>query len=197
MENNSSYMKNLLLGPLSRLKNIIRFSNSHKLQHESVAEHSYSTAVYVLVIGEELRLGGLEIDVELAVKRALLHDVEESCSGDYIRTFKHSDPELASRKFAEKIFRSISPRSWTPLYKLWEEAKDHSLTGLLVEFADFLSVVSYVLREGQLGNKTLVTEQAESLGEYSGRFTHRRYDFLRPQVRAAQKLLFDAIEGRY
>ena len=94
MNNSDLLLKELLLGSLSRLKNIVRFSNSHKIIHESVAEHSFSTAVYALVLGEELRRGGLEINVELAVKRALLHDIEESCSGDYIRTFKHSDPDL-------------------------------------------------------------------------------------------------------
>ena len=202
MESGSHLMEQLLLGPVSRLKNIVRFSNSHKHQTESVAEHSYSTALYALVLGEELRRGGLEIDVELAVKRALLHDVEESHSGDFIRTFKHSDPALvaaiekASRNFAEKIFRGLSPKGWLPLFQLWENAKDKSLEGQLVEFADFLSVVSYILREGRMGNRALVREHAESLGDYANRFNHGRYDFLRPQVKVAQRMLFDAILGK-
>src|SRR3990167_6610552 len=151
-------LKELLLGSSSRLKNIIRFSNSHRIQDESVAEHSFGTALYCLVIGNELKLAGLELDVNLAVQRALVHDIEESHSGDFIRTFKHSDPELskaidrAAEKFAKSLFDEMSPKGSKNLLALWKNAKDRTLEGMLVEFADFLSVLSYVIRESQMGN---------------------------------------------
>ena len=77
-----------------------------------------------------------------------------------------------------------------------EHVQNQSLEGQLVEFADFLSVVSYILREGRMGNRALVREHAESLGDYANRFNHGRYDFLRPQVKVAQRMLFDAILGK-
>lgn len=189
----------LLLGSPSRLKNIVRFSNSHRIQDESVAEHSFSTALYCLVIGEELREGGLNIDVEMAVVRALIHDIEESHSGDFIRTFKHSSKELAgaiekaSEQFARKLFKEMSPECHDMLFQRWRDAKDASMEGKLVEFADFLSVVSYVLREVRMGNKALLSENAESMGEYANRFQLPRYDFLRPYVREAATMLFQEI----
>lgn len=193
-------LSGLLLGGSSRLTNIIRFSNSHRIKDESVAEHSFSTALYCLVIGSELRHNGLVIDVELAVKRALIHDIEESHSGDFIRSFKHSDPalsyqiELASEKFADKLFNELTtaPVAKT-LWSMWKEAKNRTLEGMLVEFADFLSVVSYVLREAAMGNRSLINENAESMGAYAHKFDAERYEFMRSYVKAAQHLLFNEI----
>lgn len=193
-------LKDLLLGSSSRLKNIIRFSNSHRIQDESVAEHSFSTALYCLVIGEELRQQGLKIDVELAVKRALVHDIEEAHSGDFIRTFKHSDPELskaidrAAEKFAKTLFKEMSPNVCKPLYDLWHHAKDHTMEGMLVEFADFISVLSYVLREASMGNRCLLEENASTLGEYSNKFSAERYGFISSYVKEAQILLYKEIK---
>lgn len=153
-----------------------------------------------MVIGEELRQGGLDINVELSVKRALLHDIEESHSGDFIRTFKHSDPALckaidqASEKFAKSLLKEASPKTYKVLYDLWKHAKDQTLEGMLTEFADFLSVLAYVLRESQMGNKGLLQENSSSLGEYSSKFLHTRYDFLREYIKEAQKLLFKEIQ---
>lgn len=193
-------LKSLLLGSSSRLRNIVRFSNSHRIQDESVAEHSFGTALYCLVIGEELRQGGLQIDVELSVKRALVHDVEESHSGDFIRTFKHSDPVLAkaideaAERFSKKIFEEMAPpKSADVLYELWKKAKDRTLEGMLVELSDFLSVVSYVLREAQMGNRALLDENADSMGEYANKFNAPRYEFLATYVQEVHKMLFKEI----
>lgn len=191
-------LEKLLLGSSSRLKNIVRFSNSHRIQDESVAEHSFSTALYVLVIGEDLRDQGQVIDVELAVKRALLHDIEESHSGDFIRSFKHSNPilknaiEQASEKFALQLFKEMSPQGAHKLVKLWASAKDSSKEGRLTEFADFLSVLSYVIREVRMGNRSILAENLESLDAYVQKFWHDRFDFLRPYVNAAYSMFNEA-----
>ncbi len=197
-------IQGLLLGSSSRLKNIVRYSNSHRIQDESVAEHSFSAALYCLVIGQELRVKGLEIDVELAVKRALIHDIEESHSGDFIRTFKHSDPELAkaiesaASKFAMVLFKEMaSPAVAQNLFGMWENAKDRSLEGMLVEFADFLSVVSYVLREASMGNRALLQDNAETLGTYANKFNAPRFDFMRDEIREVHVALFTQITNRY
>ena len=193
-------LRGLLLGSSSRLKNITRFSNSHRIMDESVAEHSFGTALYCLVLGTELRHKGLKIDVELAVKRALIHDIEESHSGDFIRTFKHSDPDLAkaieraAAKFAHILFGEMASKFVAiELTQLWEDAKDRTLEGMLVEFADFLSVVSYMLREVSMGNRSILEENAETMGKYAEKFNAERYDFLRHYVKEAHRMLFNEI----
>ncbi|MEK7093595.1 MAG: YfbR-like 5'-deoxynucleotidase [Patescibacteria group bacterium] len=193
-------IKGLLLGSSSRLKNIVRYSNSHRIQDESVAEHSFSTALYCLVIGSELQAQGMKIDVDIAVKRALIHDIEESHSGDFIRTFKHSDPELslaidrAARSFAGTLFKEMAgPAVASHLLAMWENAKDRTLEGMLVEFADFLSVVSYVMRECSMGNRSLLEDNASTLGEYANKFNAERFEFLRAPIVEAQKMLFKEI----
>lgn len=193
-------IKGLLLGSSSRLQNIVRFSNSHRIKDESVAEHSFSTALYCLVLGSELRAKGLKIDVELAVKRALIHDIEESHSGDFIRTFKHSDPELAkaiekaAEKFAGTLFKEMASAPVAKeLLAMWKDSKDRTLEGMLVEFADFLSVVSYVLREALMGNRSLLEENSETMGAYANKFNDPRYEFIRKEVREVQVALFHQI----
>ena len=193
-------LKGLLLGSSSRLCNIVRYSNAPRVQDESVAEHSFSTALYCLVIGSELRARGLKIDVELAVKRAIIHDIEESYSGDFIRNFKHSDPglaaaiEKASAVFAKRLFQEMaSPKVATELNEMWINAKNRTLEGMLVEFADFLSVVSYVLRECAVGNRSILRDNADTLGMYANKFHNERFEFVREYVKASHNLLFTEI----
>ncbi len=49
---------------------------------DSVAAHSWATAMLVYLIGEELRRLGEKIDVNKAVKMALFHDMAETIVGD-------------------------------------------------------------------------------------------------------------------
>lgn len=49
---------------------------------DSVAAHSWTTAMLVYIIGTELKKNGEKIDVDKAVKMALFHDMAETIVGD-------------------------------------------------------------------------------------------------------------------
>lgn len=99
---------------------------------ESVAEHSYRLALFVLVLGE----GRTDIDVDKAVKMALIHDIAESKTGDIVIkekwNYSNRIPKgkfskiTAKEKFeleknAFKGISSILGEQGEEYFKLWQE----------------------------------------------------------------------------
>lgn len=199
-------MRELLTGAPNRLRYVIRFSTCYRLHDESVAEHSYYTALYAMMIAEWLHSNTeLQVDRGLLAQSALIHDLEESRSGDFPRPFKHSNPELARHlnEAGELAFRQtmrglLLPADLGVLKFLNEEleirrgvdewsrrwlwAKDpEQVEGLIIEYADFLSCASYLCQEIKGANRTM-GEHTETMGEYFTRFESAEYDFIRPLV---------------
>jgi len=183
-------IEELLTGDFDRLRNVVRWSIVPRNHNENVAEHSYYTALYALVLALELRESGFTVGVESVLMKALLHDVEESISGDFVRTYKHSHKGL--HKAIEAVNVSLATKMFQPyshagpeLFENWRHAKDHTCEGLLVKFADFLSVLSYVIREVSLGNKAIYRWSAE-IERYSDTFLGKEYSFLGDWIHEAR-----------
>lgn len=62
-----------------RLKFIYRYSEVPKIPKESSAAHSWRLSLMVFLIAEEL---GLDINIEKALKIAIIHDIAEAITGD-------------------------------------------------------------------------------------------------------------------
>ena len=67
------------LHKIENLKNTLRWNKTSEGRQESTAEHSWRLAIMTLVVAEELKLN---IDVNHAIKLALIHDVAEAITGD-------------------------------------------------------------------------------------------------------------------
>lgn len=156
-----NFAEKILRGPINRMKDVYRYSSYPVIKHESVAEHSYYVALYALLINCELNLRLTESKL---LRRAILHDIDESMTGDFVRSFKHSDPNLhdklhqAAGLFASKLLSSImsSDGQATLLLDDWYECKDDTLEGDLIAVADYASVIQYILRELELGNRMMI-----------------------------------------
>lgn len=61
------------------------FSGVNAAQTESIADHSFRTALITLFLCKELERKGVEINTELALTLALLHDVPEAFTHDIDR----------------------------------------------------------------------------------------------------------------
>lgn len=173
-------LKALLTGPVSRLKVVQRFNNSHRHQPESVAEHCFFVAYYAMAIAQDLVQRGKVSDLnwQWLMVKALVHDLDEGLSGDFPRNFKYSNPRLvdilneaAAYSFREMVEYAGHAGVENFLHQQWREAKLEN-EGRIVAFADLLSCLSYVWHEVQLGNRMILVN-ARDLPENISKF---RYD---------------------
>ena len=118
----------------------------------------------------DLNKNGYSIDVGKAVQKALVHDLEESQSGDIIRTFKYRNPELkaavddASEAALKDIIEADFPDFAAEVLDLWRDSKDSSIEGRIVAFSDLLTVISFCDEQIKLGNRYMLPIQHRALG---------------------------------
>ncbi len=141
------------------LGKVIRFSNQMRIKDESVAEHSFHTAMYAMILADlEISMGN-KVDVEKLLRACLVHDLEESMTGDILHGFKYSDPDLLKnmKKMGEEFYKNIVgnlPSNLSEDYlEIWKNAKDEKIEGKILEAADKLEALIYSIEEYSLGNK--------------------------------------------
>ncbi len=185
-------IEQMLFGDTNRIRHVIRFGTCHRVRDENVAEHSYFTAFYAMIIGRALDISDGHM-AEL-LQRALIHDIEEAESGDFSRPFKYSTRELKAAldvAAEESMVKILSPmvevNEVIDLTKMWKRSKK-DMVGAILDFSDFLSVLSYVVGEIRASNYTLKMH-CRDMTRYYERFSDKRFDFLRPWIYQADKIL--------
>jgi 5'-deoxynucleotidase YfbR-like HD superfamily hydrolase len=193
-------LRELMTGILTRTRYVHRWSTFHTLHKESVAEHSFFVAFYVLVIGSWLNQDRIRINLDMVLQRALVHDLDEAYSGDFIRSFKHSSPELkqalddAAQSFHRKICEAVVDGIVAAdMHHSWQVAKDETMEGRLLAFCDFLSVASYAVLERMAGN-THISQESTHLLEYAQTFFTEDFDFLSPLTVQAYELIQEVMK---
>jgi len=207
-------MRELLLGEPIRLRYTNRYSACRVNHRETVAEHSYYVVFYGLMIADWcVRTSVIEIDWRALAIRLAIHDLEESLTGDMPRSFKYSDEHLlATMRDAEKfamveICNKVvggfehrpGERTWaSTLLYLWETAKDDTHEGRIVAFADFLSVMSFIVQEKRSGNRD-AEEHIASIRAYFNNFKSRTgskdpYAFLAPLIKEVGLIVEEFLE---
>ena len=109
---------------------------------ESVADHSFRVAFITLLLADELKRRSIDIDVEKALKIALLHDLGESKITDLpLEAQRYIDKKKAEKKAVMELLLEVGNKS-LEYFKLFEEYEEESsLEGRLVKFADKLEMV--------------------------------------------------------
>ena len=102
------------------LKNIPRQGWKDKLQIddvESVAEHTYSTAIMSMIYSDLQKL-----DTEKIIKMTLLHDLAESITGDLIpnKISKNSKREKENTAI-KQILSNLPNKISQSYYKIWDD----------------------------------------------------------------------------
>lgn len=144
-----------------KLDKIVRFSAQMRLKDESVAEHSFHAALYSMILADlEEKIFKNKVDKEKLLKTALLHDLEESLTGDIIYGFKHTHKSLTkeikriSQKFFESLMENLPVKISKEYIHLWRTSKDKKkIEGKILEAADKLEGLIYALNEFSLGNE--------------------------------------------
>ena len=112
---------------------------------ESVAAHSFGVGVTAMILADEIKARGLNIDVEQVLRMALLHDWAETRVGDMPRT--------ATNYFGAEVRKSAETRAFADivgeagagegqyeaLYQDYEQRR--SLEARLVKAADVIDLL--------------------------------------------------------
>lgn len=130
------------------LRSLIRYQNCNRLVNESVAEHSFYVAAFVLKLREYY-----EFDLEKALKTALIHDQPECRISDIPHNIKKANPEVAAalEKAEEKVTIEMLSEEANDLLKSFNHGD--TVEGKICQLADVLSVVLYANDEIKCGNR--------------------------------------------
>lgn len=133
---------------VDKLRNIIRYATAPRTSSESVAEHSFFVASYVLKLYEYY-----DFNLQKALSMALLHDFSEAYISDVPHPVKAGNPEL--NEALEKAERKVNAQYLSEEVANWIEEMNHlsSYEGMICVLADVISVVTYAKYEMDLGNK--------------------------------------------
>jgi putative hydrolase of HD superfamily len=125
---------------------------------ESVASHSFGVAVTAMMLADEVKARGLEVDCERVLRMALLHDWAETRVGDMPRTAANyfgadARKTAETRAFADVVSGLGSSESeYKTLYEDYEQR--NSIEARLVKAADVIDLLvqAYALeRSGAKG----------------------------------------------
>ncbi len=142
---NSSLSEYLL--NIDNLRNIIRYQTAPRLASESVAEHSFFVAAYILKLYDYF-----DFDLDKALKMGILHDFAESHISDVPHPIKNKFPILAEQlnKAEYDVNKKLINEEFAN--NIVEFNNCSTCEGIIVALSDILSVISYSKYEMELGN---------------------------------------------
>ena len=149
-----------------KLSNIIRYARINLFHKQTVAEHSFNVAVILLAILSDSRVLSYEEKFKV-LAAGLLHDVEESLTGDIIATTKRhlSNIEAVEAQAAFDILPFSLMRHWNGSRGLYKD---------IVKLADVFERQLFCEEEISMGNleKDLIvikTHAEEEIKRLEGR----------------------------
>lgn len=111
---------------------------------ESVAAHSFGVSITAMLLADEMKSRGVEIDMERVLRMSLLHDWAETRIGDMPRTATHyfgSDARKAAETaaFADIVANVTTESTLSALHHDYE--KRDSLEARVVKAADVVDLL--------------------------------------------------------
>jgi len=159
---------------------------------ESVSEHSWRTAFMVMILGEKR-----SIDLERAMKMALIHDMPEANTGDIVEIGKRNYT-LPGTGLPKEKYDQVSQKEKNELevraarkffsgehFKLWKEFQNGK-----TEEARFVKDVDRL-------EMALQALEYETEGNHTSKTLHHYYAYCRDRIKDPELLkLLDEIEAR-
>lgn len=151
-------VKGLLDGSAHRMSHVFRYSSVPVCRQENVAEHSWYVAFYAFLVGHDLIRQDINVDMGVLLSRALVHDIDESLTGDFLRHVKYGHPDLkrvldeVSVQMIEKMGFELGAGGEN-IKEAWSTAKADDVEGQIIAVVDLARVLSYVWEEIQYGNE--------------------------------------------
>lgn len=179
-------IRDMLSGPISRMRFVRRYSGVPVLFPENLAEHVAAVSMYCFHIGVWVEETHEVIFWDRLMAFALMHDVEEAITGDIPRAAKlvSDQAKQACKDLAREAAWSMGPST----YNTWMQSKDPTMIeGKIVIFADYLAVLGFLTQELRAGNAATI--DYEVLNNYADSFQDPRYDFIRPLIEESRGVI--------
>lgn len=157
---------NLAFNPLSKMNEIIRYSSVYQETEETLGEHVTETLMMSYLIARhivKITNGEEKVDIGVLLEKALLHDADETLTGDIPRNTKYATSAAHHQLniVAEEAIEMIDAMTGLPISKVWEHAKEGK-EGLILKIVDMLVVVKKAVTEVELrGNLTFLKVVSE------------------------------------
>lgn len=152
MSNNNEFIK-IISSPMLQTGNVVRYSGTKMIEPESLTTHIYETQMIgYMIINHMANYCGDLLDKGLYLEKVLHHDLEESMTGDVVRTLKYHNSEVlkelqkVAHEVAEELYSVYFEDENHELLTLWEEAKKGK-EGFILKLVDTLTVVNRVVKE--------------------------------------------------
>ena len=150
-----------------RLRFIKRCNNFPTVNPEDVAQHSFYTVLLSMSIADEYNTWVDEnfdyydyeapntLDSEKVIRKALLHDVEESFTSDIPWNIKHHSKEVhkaIAEAIENKMEKVYEDSKTAQLWKSINLSSKDGAEGALVDLCDMLELALFCFEEKQKGN---------------------------------------------
>ncbi len=137
------------IGKLKKIKRTGWISHGKIKDPESVAEHTFRTAILGMLVAKEMGL-----DVDRVVKMCLIHDLEEIVTGDILTIRKVKMDKENIRRIEEdgikKLLEILSPKLRDYFYELWKEHEEEKTKeAKLVKIIDGLEMMMQAKEYGK------------------------------------------------
>lgn len=143
-------------GEIRRLTSVWRYSSIPVSVEENTAEHQYWVALYATMFHKEASGSNFPELLGPVILHAIMHDTAECVTGDIVRVFKYSTPELKREiDRAESILVKNLPIEIQSLIDTTESMVTESQQDYvkdIVKAADFLSLFQFMRREAMRSN---------------------------------------------
>jgi putative hydrolase of HD superfamily len=155
---------------------------------ESVAAHSYGVALVAMLLADECAARGIGVDVGRVLRIALLHDLQETRTGDMPRTVAHyygaETRRAAERAAFDDVMRGADAAHAARYAALHEDYESRaSLEARLVKAADVIDLLAQALAFERAG--------ARGLGEFWEGAAERDFGL----EGAAREVVLEAVEA--
>lgn len=145
-----------------RINNMVRWNGWRRINDESVGHHTFIVVWFTRLLCQEIwGNSNNELTLEIVTK-AIFHDFDEMFTGDILHTVKHNHENADKiRELLDKYVVSASERKFSADTASGVLMNDNimlvsrSVTKSVVKLADWLSMLYYLKREIDMGNKDL------------------------------------------
>ncbi|RLC99272.1 MAG: hypothetical protein DRI46_09785 [Chloroflexi bacterium] len=140
---------------------VTRYSQAHLSRPENVLEHTGFVCLFCMIVGSRHP----SVDMGELMKKAVVHDLEESMIGDVANPVKYANKEIhtALENIGRIAITEIAHDvGFNSLPGIWARSKDETIEGRIVKIADVVSVLGKIYEEVVLYKNHSIVDYAEN-----------------------------------